>query len=223
MDITISDELIHAALQPEANDQNAIGPLDSDQDCGDDFNEKWKARILRTVLVQNQEVIQRRIFRKEFELEKKSFIKKCAEISELANLADKRALEALTGNAVVDERAAVNADAIEAIRMVHTTLQEDASALRTRQDYDRQRIDDKIDRLAASNAYDLRALKKHFGDQLVRLQEVDNVLQKRLEGVNDRQDLMERVLAGLPQKHHMLVGGFAMIMFMYVLLHLGHE
>ncbi|KAK1839534.1 hypothetical protein CCHR01_17835, partial [Colletotrichum chrysophilum] len=140
-----------------------------------------------------------------------------------ANLADKRALEALTGNAVISESSAVNADAIEAIRMVHTTMQEDLGGLCTRQEYDRQRIDDKFDRLAASNAHELKALKKHFGDQLVRLQEVDNVLQRRLKGVIDRQDLMESVLAALPQKHHMLFGGFAMVVPMYVLLHLTRD
>ncbi|KAJ0374347.1 hypothetical protein COL26b_007427 [Colletotrichum chrysophilum] len=90
-------------------------------------------------------------------------------------------------------------------------MQEDLGGLCTRQEYDRQRIDDKFDRLAASNAHELKALKKHFGDQLVRLQEVDNVLQRRLKGVIDRQDLMESVLAALPQKHHMLFGGFAMV------------
>ncbi|KAF4817318.1 hypothetical protein CGCTS75_v012344 [Colletotrichum tropicale] len=188
MDISISDEFIHAALQPE-----------------------------------DQEVIQRRIFKKEFEQGKKSLSKKWADLSELANLADKRALEALTGNAVVSERSAVNADAIEAIRMVHTTIQEDLSGLRTRQEYDRQRIDDKFDRLAASNAHELKALKKHFGDQLVRLQEVDDVLQRRLEGVIDRQDLMESVLAALPQKHHMLFGGLAMVVLMYILIHLTRD
>ncbi|KAJ5017989.1 hypothetical protein K4K57_006813 [Colletotrichum sp. SAR 10_99] len=223
MDISISDEFIHAALQPEANDEQAIGPLESDQDGGDDFNAKWKARILRTILVQDQEVTQRRIFKKEFEQGKKSLSKKWADLSELANLADKRALEALTGNAVNSERSAVNADAIEAIRMVHTTMQEDLGGLRTRQEYDRQRIDDKFDRLAASNAYELKALKKHFGDQLVRLQEVDNVLQRRLEGVIDRQDLMESVLAALPQKHHMLFGGLPMVALMYILLHLTRD
>ncbi|KAF4474542.1 hypothetical protein CGGC5_v016584 [Colletotrichum fructicola Nara gc5] len=69
MDISISDEFIHAALQPE--------------DSGDDFNAKWKARILRTILVQDQEVIQRRIFKKEFEQGKKSLSKKWADLSEL--------------------------------------------------------------------------------------------------------------------------------------------
>ncbi|KAF4927451.1 hypothetical protein CGCVW01_v002442 [Colletotrichum viniferum] len=223
MDISISDEFIHAALQPEANDEHGIGPLESDQDGGDDFNAKWKARILRTILVQDREVIQRRIFKKEFEQGKKSLSKKWADLSELANLADKRALEALTGNAVNSERFAVNADAIEAIRVVHTTMQEDLSGLRTRQEYDRQRIDDKFDRLAASNAHELNALKKHFGDQLVRLQEVDTVFQRRLEGVIDHQDLMESVLAALPQKHHMLFGGFAMVVLMYILIHLTRD
>ncbi|KAF4431730.1 hypothetical protein CFRS1_v011135 [Colletotrichum fructicola] len=83
MDISISDEFIHAALQPEANDEHGIGPLESDQDSGDDFNAKWKARILRTILVQDQEVIQRRIFKKEFEQGKKSLSKKWADLSEL--------------------------------------------------------------------------------------------------------------------------------------------
>ncbi|KAI8274636.1 hypothetical protein K4K60_009354 [Colletotrichum sp. SAR11_57] len=79
MDIGISDEFVHAALQPE----HGIGPLESDQDSGDDFNAKWKARILRTILVQDQEVIQRRIFKKEFEQGKKSLSKKWADLSEL--------------------------------------------------------------------------------------------------------------------------------------------
>ncbi|KAJ0347428.1 hypothetical protein KNSL1_006480 [Colletotrichum chrysophilum] len=71
------------SLRCEANDEHGIGPLESDQDSGDDFNAKWKARILRTILVQDQEVIQRRIFKKEFEQGKKSLSKKWADLSEL--------------------------------------------------------------------------------------------------------------------------------------------
>ncbi|KAF4868404.1 hypothetical protein CGCSCA1_v012463 [Colletotrichum siamense] len=225
MDLSIAADFVHGTVEPQQDHEDATRPQ------SDDFDDEWKSKIMQIDFNQQQEIVHRRVFTKDALRTLKSFTKKSADLSELTSLTDKRALEALTGNAVNSERSAVNTDAIEAIRMVHTTMQEDLSGLRTRQEYDRQRIDDKFDRLAASNAYELKALKKHFGDQLVRLQEVDNVLRGRLEGVIDRQDLMEsvlaalpqRVLAALPQKHHMLFGGLAMVVLMYILIHLTRD
>ncbi|KAF5494536.1 hypothetical protein CGCS363_v010261 [Colletotrichum siamense] len=224
MDLSIAADFVHGTVEPQDHE-------DATRPQSDDFDDEWKSKIMQIDFNQQQEIVHRRVFTKDALRTLKSFTKKSADLSELTSLTDKRALEALTGNAVNSERSAVNTDAIEAIRMVHTTMQEDLSGLRTRQEYDRQRIDDKFDRLAASNAYELKALKKHFGDQLVRLQEADNVLRGRLEGVIDRQDLMEsvlaalpqRVLAALPQKHHMLFGGLAMVVLMYILIHLTRD